>query len=197
MGSREQQLAPRVQTLGGSDSLDPTHLPYESTLERRIALASSGLDSLVRHDNHKVALATTEIRGVIGKHDDRDGSHPNPKDSSLPKLGDENHRDSASDDQRSPEVREAVRVVLDQLRSEHTVELAKEAYGSTVPALTVFENCTGGGLDSIAAALYLPICLFCAGLSCWGDSAAVAAPVDQTALTSPPSRWRLLLLLSV
>ena len=55
-------------------------------------------------------------------------------------------------DARDPKTGDEVREYMASKRASHTVERAREMFSNTLPAFTVFENATGGCLDSLAAA---------------------------------------------
>ena len=54
---------------------------------------------------------------------------------------------------RNEVVRANMRKLLAELRSGHTVDVVREHYSSSMPSYTVFENATGGCLDTIAAGI--------------------------------------------
>ena len=56
-------------------------------------------------------------------------------------------------DDRSATIKSEVRNTLSEWRSEHEIERIRSHYASSLPSYTVFEQATGGCLDTISAAL--------------------------------------------
>ncbi|MBT5795931.1 MAG: hypothetical protein HOI09_00965 [Porticoccaceae bacterium] len=121
--------------------------------DRELNLTSSLAMSAKGNRSNEI-VERSKIKALERRAADRVRNRPVSHDPNRnPKLKTVKGKLDQCDDQRPRWIANRMPNLLNDIRKEHTVEIARNALRDPLPAFTVFENATGGCLDTMAAAI--------------------------------------------